>query len=340
MKHDIRGSTHWEKQAPAPDPRDVVNYAGNVASGLRFESSTGQTIALYPQSLTDLFDTLRRHNPLWDGGADDVGDSVADRLQQWFADKVAAEWQITDTATESARLHRVLRAEGLELPHIRPFDAVQAVVSHDVIFFDRRNVCLARLVSVERDDASDNDIDSPVRFEFDVIPLPELEWTHGSPFTIGASEDFIQLRPGTLRHLDDQRLRHHRTRADRRRPSHPGRHSIHAGNPHPADPRPPRTTRSGSRSTLTEPHAGRRAPYPSPPVTPHRTLRRSTSGLHRDIRLDQAVTTMPQTVMPQRNQLDHARARAPTRVTVDSPGSVPAQHGRNAAPTLTSPRYA
>ena len=179
MKHDIRGSTHWEKQAPACDPADLVNYSGSVATGLRFESSTGQAIALDSPTLTDLFDTLRRHNPLWDGGSDDVGDSVADRLQQWFADKVAAEWQITDTATESARLHRVLRAEGLELPHIRPFDAVQAVVGRDVIFFDRRNVCLARLVSVERDDASDNDIDSPVRFKFDVIPLPELEWTHG-----------------------------------------------------------------------------------------------------------------------------------------------------------------
>ena len=35
-----------------------------------------------------------------------------------------------------------------------------------------------------------------MRFEFAVIPVPELEWTHGSPFTIGANEDFIQLHRG------------------------------------------------------------------------------------------------------------------------------------------------
>lgn len=36
-----------------------------------------------------------------------------------------------------------------------------------------------------------------------------------------------------------------------------------------------------------------------------------------------AVTAMPQTVMPQRHQLDDVRARAPTRVTLDSPESHP-----------------
>jgi len=186
----------WEKQAPALDPRDVVDYSGNVAAGLRFESSTGQAIALDPQTVTHLFDTLRQHNPLWDGSADEVCESDTDRLQQWFAAHVAQPWNLTDIAAESARLHRVLLAEGLELPQIRPFDAVQAVVGQDVTFFDRRNVCLARLTSVQRDDASDNDADSPVRFEFDVIPLPGLEWTHGSPFTVGASEDLIQLDRG------------------------------------------------------------------------------------------------------------------------------------------------
>ena len=189
-------SIRWEKQAPAANPHDVVNYAGNVASGLRFESSTGQAIALDPQTVTHLFDTLRRHNPLWDGSVDEVCESDTDRLQQWFAAHLAQPWNLADTATESARLHRVLRAEGLELPHIRPVDAVQAVVGRDILFFDRRNVCLARLTSVEREDVSVNDADSPVGFEFDVIPLPGLDWAHGSPFTVGASEDFIQLGRG------------------------------------------------------------------------------------------------------------------------------------------------
>jgi hypothetical protein len=186
----------WEKQAPALDPRDVVNYSGNVAAGLRFESSTGQAIALDPQSVTHLFDTLRRHNPLWDGSADEVGATDADRLRQWFAAHVAQPWNLTAIDIESARLHRVLRAEGLALPQIRPFDAVHAVVGHEVIFFDRRHVCLARLSSVRREGESNTDADSPVRFEFDLIPLPGLDWAHGTPFTVGASEDFIRLHRG------------------------------------------------------------------------------------------------------------------------------------------------
>jgi hypothetical protein len=106
----------WDKQSPASDPRDLVNYAGDVASGLRFESSTGQAIALAPQTVTHLFGTQRRHNALWDAGAEEIGASDADRLQRWFAARVADTGNLTDTATQSARLHRVLRAEGLVLP--------------------------------------------------------------------------------------------------------------------------------------------------------------------------------------------------------------------------------
>jgi hypothetical protein len=125
-----------------------------------------------------------------------VGTTDAERLRQWFAAHVAHPWNLTAIDTESARLHRVLRAEGLALPQIRPIDAVHAVAGHEVIFFDRRNVCLARLTSVRRDDALNTDADSPVRFEFDVIQHPGLDWTHGSPFTVGASEDFIRLSRG------------------------------------------------------------------------------------------------------------------------------------------------
>jgi hypothetical protein len=184
-------SVHWDKQAPAADPADVVNYSGSVAAGLRFETADGRTVALDPASLTDLFDTLRRHNPLRDGGASDT-----DRLRQWFADRIATSWNVTEVDSESNRLHRVLRAEGLELPHIRSLDAVQAIVGHEVIFFDRRNVCLARLTSMQADDAPADDTDPAVRIDFEVIPRPELEWAHGSPFTVGASEDFLQVQRG------------------------------------------------------------------------------------------------------------------------------------------------
>lgn len=181
----------WEKQAPAATARDVVNYSGSVAAGLRFESSNGTAVALDSATLTGLFDTLRRHNPLCDGGASD-----ADRLRQWFADEIATSWNVTDFDKDSKRLHRVLRAEGLELPQIRPLDAVRAVIGHEVIFFDRRNVCLACLTSVQSDNAQSNDADSAVRLDFELVPLPGLEWTHGSPFNVGASEDFIQLHLG------------------------------------------------------------------------------------------------------------------------------------------------
>jgi hypothetical protein len=186
----------WEKQAPASNPRDVVNYAGNVASGLRFESSTGQAIALDAQTVTHLFDTLRRHNPLWDGSVDEMGASDTARLQQWFAAHVADAWNLTDVDAESMRLQRVLRAEGLDLPKIRSLDAVQAVVGRDVIFFDRRNVCLACLTAARREDAASNDPEARVRLEFEVRPFTELEWTRGSPFAVGASADFIQLHHG------------------------------------------------------------------------------------------------------------------------------------------------
>lgn len=189
-------SVHWDKQAPAADPRDVVNYSGNVASGLRFESSTGQAIALDPQTIAQIFAVLRACNPLWDGSHAPGGKHLSDHLRDEFTRLVAGPWSLADPAVEARRFHRVLKAEGHELPRIRPLDAVQAVVGHKVIFFDRRNVCLARLTSVERDDAPADDTDSTVRLEFDVIPLPGLDWAHGSPFTVGASEEFICVDRG------------------------------------------------------------------------------------------------------------------------------------------------
>jgi hypothetical protein len=49
---------------------------------------------------------------------------------------------------------------------------------------------------VQADDAPADDTDPAVRIDFEVIPRPELEWTHGSPFTVGASEDFLQIQRG------------------------------------------------------------------------------------------------------------------------------------------------
>ena len=186
----------WEKQAPAADPRDVVNYSGKVASGLRFEARDGTVVAVDSRTIRDLFAVLRAHNPLWDGSDEPGGKHLSDHLRDEFNRLVAGPWSLADPAAEARRFHRVLKAEGHELPRIRPLDAVQAVVGHEVIFFERRNVCLARLNSVQRDDAPADDTDSAVRLEFDVIPLPALEWAHGSPFTVGASEEYIHLDRG------------------------------------------------------------------------------------------------------------------------------------------------
>jgi hypothetical protein len=186
----------WDKQAPAADPDDIVNYSGSVAEGLRFESSTGQAIALDPQTIAHLFATLRACNPLWDSSDAPGSKHLSDHLRDEFTRLVAGPWSLADPAVEAQRFHRVLKAEGHELPRIGPLDAVQAVVGHEVIFFERRNVCLARLTSVERDDAPVDDADSTVRLEFDVIALPGLEWPHGSPFTVGASEEYIYLDRG------------------------------------------------------------------------------------------------------------------------------------------------
>jgi hypothetical protein len=186
----------WDKQAPAADPHDLVNYSGSVAAGLRFESSTGQAIALDAQTIAHHFATLRAYNPLWDGSDAPGGKHRPDHLRDEFTRLVAGPWSLADPAVEARRFHRVLKAEGHELPRIRPLDAVQAVAGHEVIFFDRRNVCLARLTSFQRDDTPADDTDSTVRLEFDVIPFPGLEWAHGSPFTVGASEEYIYVDRG------------------------------------------------------------------------------------------------------------------------------------------------
>jgi hypothetical protein len=190
--HPIR---RWEKQAPAQAPRDRVNYSGNVASGLRFESADGHPIAVDPQTVTHLFDTLRCYNPLWDGAATaEEGDT--DRLQHWFGEHVAGHWNLDNVATEAARFHRVLRAEGLELPRIRAADAVRAAVGREVIFFDRRNLCLAKLLSVVHDASQADTAESPLRIDFEVIPLPEVDWKHDSPFAVGASENMVIVNRG------------------------------------------------------------------------------------------------------------------------------------------------
>ena len=186
----------WDKQAPAADPRDLVNYSGNVASGLRFEASDGTVVAMDSRTIRDLFAATRAFNPLWGGSDEPGGKHLNDHLRDEFTRLVAGPWSLADAATEAQRFHRVLKAEGHELPRIRPLNAVQAVAGQEVIFFDRRNVCLARLTSVERDDAPADDTDSTVRLEFDVIPLPGLEWAHGSPFTVGASEEYIHVDRG------------------------------------------------------------------------------------------------------------------------------------------------
>jgi hypothetical protein len=199
---DGKAGTRWEKQAPAPDPHDIVNYSGSIAAGLRFETSDGRMVAIDSRTIRDLFAALRSYNPLWDGSDAPGGMRSSDHLRNEFTRLVAGPWSLADPATEAQRFHRVLEAEGHELPRIEPVRALQPFVGNEVLFFDRGNICLATLSALQPADLPEIEAAlelSPkprLQFQFDVTPIPEATWEHSSPFYVLTDPESVVLRRG------------------------------------------------------------------------------------------------------------------------------------------------
>jgi hypothetical protein len=202
MADHRRTSVHWDKQAPAADPRDVVNYSGNVASGLRFEASDGTVVAMDSRTIRDLVATLRAYNPLWDGSDAPAGMRSSDRLREEFTRLVAGPWPLANPAAEAQRFHRVLKAAGHELPRIEPVLAPQPFVGNEVLFFDRGNICLATLSALQPADLPEIEAalelshKPRLQFRFDLTSIPEATWEPSSPFYVLTDPESVVLGRG------------------------------------------------------------------------------------------------------------------------------------------------
>ena len=193
---------HWDKQAPAARGGCGVNYSGSIAAGLRFEAGNGQLVAVDSRTIRDLFATLRDDNPLWDGSAERRGAHPSGRLCDEFKRLIADPWSLADPAAEARRFQQVLRAEGHELPSMEPVLALQPFIGHELLFFDRGNICLATLTALQRAELPDiaiengNLADLELRFQFDVTPIPEVTWEFSSPFYVITDPDSVVLSRG------------------------------------------------------------------------------------------------------------------------------------------------
>ena len=85
---------------------------------------------------------------------------------------------------------------------MEPVLALQPFIGHELLFFDRANICLATLTALQRAEVPDLSIENgtlanlKLRFQFNVTPIPEVTWEFSSPFYVITDPDSVVLSRG------------------------------------------------------------------------------------------------------------------------------------------------